>query len=331
MIETYATVKEIREPWDEVVAAAGAPVFYTSAYLDAYENAPLQEVEERAYLVQRDATGLRAVLPVTYMSHADPIGALSGRVPGFAERPAALLSHIWHCYDSWIPGTPTACGVRELLDHVRELADDMGAAWYGLVNVDRRTTGRVLEDAGLAPLEVDDRYSIDLTCFAEVDDYLAALPMKARYEMRRQYRRAREAGLAVQVVDPAAADWAELFRLVLLTAAKHGNEHFYRDGIFQDFVLRLGPAARVIELRLHGELIGGAICMVDSRRYHFWTAGVDYAAGGTFSPYYALTLAGIADALSLGVPLMECGRRNGAFKRRYGMARLPLYAYVAPV
>lgn len=331
MIDLYRSITEIREPWDEVVNRVGAPVFYTTAYLDAYENAPLQPVEERAYLVLRDGGSAQAVLPVTYMSQADPIGALAGRLPGFENRPTGLLSHIWHCYDSWLPGIASADQVRALLERFREVAKDMGAGWYGLVNVDRRSTGAVLEEAGLTALEIDDRYSIDLTRFASVEDYLASLSMKHRIEMRRQRRRATEAGLSVRVVDPVAADWDALFSLVLLTAAKHSNQHFYRDGIFQDFVLRLGAAARVIELRLRDRLIAGAICMVDSRRYHFWTAGVDYAAGGTFSPYYVLTLEGVRDALSVGVPVMECGRRNGVFKRRYGMARLPLYAYVASV
>jgi CelD/BcsL family acetyltransferase involved in cellulose biosynthesis len=331
MIETYARISEIRQPWDEVVHSVGAPVFYTAAYLDAYENAPLQQVEDRAYLVLREGGAARMVLPVTYMSHADPIGALTGRLPGFSERPTGLLSHIWHCYDSWLPGTASPDGVVALLDRFRSLAKELGAGWYGLVNVDRRTTGAVLEEAGLSALEVDDRYSIDLTRFTAVEDYIAALPVKYRNELRRQHRRAVEAGLAVRVVDPPSADWASLFPLVVQTAAKHGNQHFYRDGIFQDFVLRLGSAARVVELRLRDRLIAGAICMVDSQRYHFWTAGVDYAAGGTFSPYYALTIEGVRDALSLGVPLMECGRRNGVFKQRYGMSRLPLYAYLASV
>jgi GNAT acetyltransferase-like protein len=328
MIEVYRSVKEIPE-WDAVVESVGAPVFYASSYLDAYENAPLQPVEQRAYLVLRDAGAARMVLPVTYMSHADPLGALSGRLPGFDDRPTGLLSHIWHCYDSWLPGTAAADEIEELMDRFRSLAREWGAAWYGFVNVDRRTTGSVLESAGLAPLEVDDRYSIDLTRFATAEDYVTALPLKQRSEMRRQYRRSVEAGLSVRAVPPAEADWDALFALVLKTAAKHGNQHFYRDGIFQDFVLRLGPSARVLELRLRGRLIAGAICMVDSRRYHFWTAGVDYAAGGTFSPYYVLTIEGVRDALAVGVPLMECGRRNGGFKRRYGMSRLPLYAYVA--
>lgn len=327
MTGVYTSIKEIREEWDAVVDAVGAPIFYTSTYLDAYENAPLQDVEERAYLVS-PAGG---VVPVTYMSHADPIGALSGRLPGFAENPTGLLSHIWHCYDTWLPGLSSVDAVREVLASMRSLAASMDAAWYGFVNVDHAVCGPLLESAGLAGLETDDRYAVDLTQYSTVDDYLNRLPMKRRNEMRRQARRAAEAGLEVRVVTPDQADWTSLFRLVLKTAAKHNNQHFYRDGIFQDFVLRLGSSARVIELWLRGAMIGGAICMVDSRRYHFWTAGVDYAAGGTFSPYYVLTLEGIRDALAVGVPVMECGRRNGLFKRRYGMAGRPLYAYVLPV
>ena len=35
-------------------------------------------------------------------------------------------------------------------------------------------------------------------------------------------------------------------------------------------------------------------------------------------------------AVELGVPRFECGRRNGDFKRRYGLRPIPLLAYVSP-
>ena len=139
-----------------------------------------------------------------------------------------------------------------------------------------------------------------------------------------------KAGVAVRILDPAQADLDEHLRLVRLIGAKHGVEHFYPDGAFQEFQLGLGDAARIIEVRLGDRLLGVGVCLLDAHRLHFWTCGVDYGAAPGFSPFYVLYYEALRHAIDLGVPVFECGRRNGVFKSRYGMRPVPLLAYLAP-
>ena len=86
--------------WDGVVAAAGAPVFYSHAYLAAYERDPLGRIEGFAYLLVRRRRGgsVVAVAPLYYQQYPDPLGCLYAAYPEAAGSPA-LLTHVWHCYE----------------------------------------------------------------------------------------------------------------------------------------------------------------------------------------------------------------------------------------
>lgn len=96
------------DEWDSVITAAGAPIFYSHAYLRAYERDPLSDVEGHAYLVVRPrGTGSSsarpvAVLPLYLQPRPDPLGCLGAAYPSLNGDPA-LLSHVWHCYDTHLP------------------------------------------------------------------------------------------------------------------------------------------------------------------------------------------------------------------------------------
>ncbi|MGH3809196.1 MAG: GNAT family N-acetyltransferase [Pseudonocardiaceae bacterium] len=320
--------------WDTLTQRCGTPIFYRTTFLSAYQAAPLQPVDGYAYLVLRaEDKSPRAVLPVTFQRRMDPLGVLEVHEPDVAKRPSGLLSHVWHCYDTWLPGgqTGSAEDLRTVLDAFRTLAADFGASWYGLVNVDG--TGSLA--ASLSGLEavgvpIDERYVLDLPRSGGMDAFLAQLRSKSRVELSRHRRRAQDAGIQVLVTEPRSADLDAHLALVRRTAAKHGNEGFYVDGLFQEFLRLLGDCVHIIELRLADQLIGVAICLVDEDRFHCWTGGADYAAATTFSPFYVLFYESVRTALVLGRHRFEVGRRNGVFKTRYGMRRVPLLAYLAP-
>src|SRR5205807_2142702 len=91
--------------WDRVVKEAQAPVFYSHAFVAAYHHAPLAPIDGCTYLVvrrRRDGTAV-AVIPAYLQRRPDPIGCLTAAYP--EVRGAALLSHVWHCYDGRLPTT----------------------------------------------------------------------------------------------------------------------------------------------------------------------------------------------------------------------------------
>jgi hypothetical protein len=319
--------------WDEFVRGCGAPVFYHTSFLTAYREARLQPGDSYAYLMLRDDDrSPQAVLPVALQPRMDPLGVLTAHEPEVARQPVGLLSHVWHCYDTWLPTRQHDQEIiRTILASFRTLAADLGAPWYGLVNVD--ATGplaRALNGLGAHGVPIDERYVLDLYPEMRMEDYLAGLTSRHRAALVRQRRRAAEAGVRIRVVDAASADLDAHLVLVRLIGAKHGVEDFYPEGVFQDFQRRLGDAVRIVEVWLGDRLAGVGICFVDDQRFHFSTCGIDYSAAATFSPFYVLYYEALREAIRLGVPRFECGRRNGTLKLRFGLRPIPLVAYVSP-
>ncbi|MFV2107476.1 GNAT family N-acetyltransferase [Micromonospora sp. LOL_015] len=319
-----------RAGWDAVAGSGDTPVFYQDGYLSAYHDAPLAPLERLGYLVAREPAGRPvAVLPIALHRLADPIGGLRRLHPGI-ERDSALLSHVWHCYDTQLLGAVTRTDVvTELLDTLRRLADDWRARWYGLVNVDSSgPTAAALTAAGLTGRHLVDRYSTDLTGLTSYEDYLARLAPRPRANLRRNERRAIDAGFVCDVTTPDGADLVEIAELCDRTAARFGNAGFYPTETFTRFVTALGPAAHVLRIRQRGTLVAAGVCLTDQHRFHTWTCGVEYRVDGNASPYAALFTESVRLALRLGRPILEGGRSNDIFKRRHGLTARRLDAYV---
>jgi predicted N-acyltransferase len=319
------------EAWDAVVEATGAPVFYSAGYLRAYERDPLGQVDGVAYLTLRERGAAVAVAPLYLQHRADPLGHLRGAYPEAAGE-SALLSHVWHCYDGQVLSRQGPAAVLPaVLDAVRDAAHRLGARWYGLVNLDRAgPTAAAVRALGLPLRHLVDRYGADLTGLADLEDYLARLGPRARANLRRGARRAAESGVSTAVRPVAEVDLAEIAELCDRTAGRFGNAGFYPAGRFERFVTALAPAAEVIEIRQAGRLVAVGVCLVDERRFHTWTCGVDYAVDGNFSPYALLFAESVATALRLRRPVLEGGRSNATFKERHGLAARHLDALLIP-
>lgn len=301
--------------WNSVVHASGAPVFYEHAYLSAYEQTPLIGADQVGYFVVRDGEQPVGVLPVHLQSDANPLRRLHEAYPEALGQPA-LLSHTWHCYDAHVPATAEVLPV--LLDAMTHAASILGVPWCGFVNVQRgNALSQELSAAGLPARHLAERWATGLTGY---DDYLAGLGSRARANLRRNERRSREAGVAIEVlpVDHAALD--EIAQLCARTAIRFNGNGFYPDSTFTRFVAALGDLAHVIEVRQHGRLVAAGVCLADATRFHTWTCGVDYAVDGRYSPYGVLFAESVKLAIRLGKTTLEGGTDNADFKRRYGLS-----------
>jgi predicted N-acyltransferase len=320
--------------WEDLVRPAGAPIFYQTSYLTAYHRAPLGEIDRLGYLVVRGTVSgpPLAVVPVALYRYADPIGGLRVVHPGI-ERDPALLSHVWHCYDTRLIGATDRPEVTDaVLTALRGLAARWGARWFGFVNVDRSgATAAALTAAGMTGRHLVDRFATDLSDLCDLDDYLQRLHPRARANLRRNARRAAEAGYTTTVGPPAEADLAEIAALCGRTAERFGNSGFYPADRFVHFVESLDGAAHVLAIRQEDRLVAAGVCLVDERRFHTWTCGVDYDVAGNASPYAVLFAESVALALRLGRPVLEGGRSNEVFKRRHGLVPRHLDAYVVPL
>ncbi|WP_154697564.1 GNAT family N-acetyltransferase [Lentzea guizhouensis] len=300
--------------------AAGAPVFYDHAYLDAYEQSPLTEIDAFAYLAVKRGEQTVAVAPVYLQTAADPLGLLYKAYPEASGQPA-LLSHTWHCYDAHVPSTIGVDVVPTVINAMLRTATLFRAQWCGFVNVRRGSElGQELRANGLPARHLIDRWAADLTGVTDYDHYLARLGERARANLRRNERRSGEAGVTTEVLPVSAAALDEITPLCDRTAIRFDNGGFYPEGTFAKFVAALGDRAHVIEVRQRGRLVAVGVCLTDATRFHTWTCGVDYAVEGNYSPYGVLFAESVRLAIKLGKPVLEGGRSNTVFKQRHGLS-----------
>jgi hypothetical protein len=318
--------------WDELVTSGGAPLFYRSDVLRAYHRFPLREVLRAYYLtVSRKGTEIPlAVLPVYLQPAEDPLHVLAAMLPGFEPQgPPLLLSHVWHWYDTHIPARGLSA---EMLDAVcaelRGLAAGIGAQGFGFMNVAEGTAlAATLRASGRELMPIDARHTMSLRGFGDLDDYLATVPSHARQDLRRNRRLAVRDGAEVSVETPDRATMTEVSRLCDATSAKHGNHGWYRQRRLTDFVCELADHVRLVTIRRGRQVLAASISFVDRRRFHNWAAGSLPFTDMAFSPYMVLLEATVSAAIDSGCDLLEGGRRNDAWKRRFGFTRLPLLGW----
>jgi predicted N-acyltransferase len=261
-------------------------------------------------------------VPLYLMPRPDPLGKLAAAFPVGPAEPA-LLSASWHCYDGTLVA-PELSGdlVAAVLDGMKAAAVTLGARWFGFVNVERGgPTSAALAAAGLPLAFLEDRYATDLSGVDDLDGWLARLGPRYRQNVRRRRRRAADAGLTLTVGTTGDVDVAEAAALCRATAGGFDNSSFYPAGVFERFLARLAPVTRVIEARHGGRLVGVCVCLLDAGRLHTWIGGYDHAgAGANVSPYTVVFAEAVELALALGRPVLEGGRRNEAYKLRYGLS-----------
>ncbi|HVJ63576.1 MAG TPA: GNAT family N-acetyltransferase [Tahibacter sp.] len=332
-IRTYDSIAEAGSGrWDRLVHGCGAPVFYRSAFLSAFERFPLHDVRTQFYITGEDEHGaLVFAMPVYLLHGVDPMRVLHDHFPDYGAS-AILVNHVWHCYDTWIPASRLDPDViAAVLEAVGALAADLDVALWGFTNVDGTgALSRALAAAGMVGVEVDQRFCADLTDVRDIDHFLAALIKPVRQNLRRYTRIAQRSGIVADVTDVAHADLDGFVTLARAGAAKYNNADYYRPGIFQSFVRALGVHARVWEQRLGEQLIGSAVMLVDDWTLHFWLAGTDYRAMPQISPLYLGFMAAVDEALTTRKVIIEAGRRNPRFKTRHGMRPRPVQAFFRP-
>lgn len=332
-VRTYSKIEEAGPSrWDELIASCDAPLFYRSAFLRAFEKFPLHSVQAHFYIVGEDDQGALAfATPVYLLKGVDPMRILNDHFADYGGE-AILVNHVWHCYDTWIPARrldPDVIGA--VLWNMEALAADLGVALWGFTNVDGTgELSRALTTAGMAGVQVDERYRVDLSPIADIDRYLALLNQPVRQNLRRYMRIAERAGVVARVANAEHADLEGFVALARAGAAKYGNADYYRPGIFEGFLRALGGHVRVYEQRFEGRLIGSTVLLVDETTVHWWVAGNDYTAVPQISPFYLAFLAAINEAFTTGKPVVEAGRRNQRFKTRHGLQPRPVQSYFLP-
>lgn len=320
-VEVVKDLRDIgRARWTELVQRAGASAFYGYDFLDSIARIPLTASAQPFYLVGYDHRALCAALPVYLQESVDP----------FADRAAPkrmLLSHVWHCYDTQLPSIrPLEPETVSRFWHALErLAGDLSADVWGLVNVPlHEPLARLLAAAGVATEQTVPRYRLVLDGGpGSLDEHMATIGRASRRSLRQQARRAERAGVRIRMGPGHDLLDRAVLELCLATADKHAPG-YYPPEAMASLVAALGEACQIIRVELDGELLAASLCLRDSSRMHVWAGGARYPDELNWSPQYVLFHAELAAGFRIRPQVLECGRRNDDFKRRYGLRPYPL-------
>lgn len=334
VFESIASVSD--SAYNELISRTNAPVFYSRAFLQAYEQSPLQSTSAIYYLEVRDRSRreLLAVVPAYLQEIDDPVGDISTLV----TRPEGgsglmLLSHVVHCYDSHFPAlelTPRI--ISCVTDTLGRLAAGHGADFVGFLHIEATSRlAKLLRAAGFALAPMASRFRMDISGFAEIDDYVEALrSQQARRRIRRDQRLAAQMGVTVSSGTGSAATLAEIADLCHRNALLHGTPDYYHSERLLGLLSRLGTALQVVEIRLAGTLIAVGACLRDDGRFHMWACGLDSEPHERLaSPYTVLFYESVRAAIQSGCPVLEGGRGNEPYKTRFGFAPLETAGAVA--
>lgn len=316
---------------------AGFSPFYSAAFLAAYERSPLLPVEETRYVGVLDGDALVAYCPayVQKIDAFDPFAAvLTPDDPDRARLRALLVSHVMHVSDTGVPrlaGADAAAVLEACLDRAVALAAELGADGVCFANVSDPGLRAAARAAGFRERAMWNRYTLDLTGIASVEQWVEGLQRRGRQELRRQLRKfAAAEGASSWCAHPDARLAALAAEFCHGTTARHGTADYYPRREFGRLVTALGPAADVLVVEGGGGVAGVGVALADATSAHFWALGVQYGRAD-FSPYAVLFADVVALAIRRGLERVEAGRTTDAIKQRMGFAAVPLYCLIRPL
>ncbi|MFJ4676913.1 GNAT family N-acetyltransferase [Kitasatospora sp. NPDC088783] len=175
----------------------------------------------------------------------------------------------------------------------------------------RRGTAHVLD------LATDVAHVRDLDPHQGMEHWWANTPTAHRRDVRRQWRRATEAGLAL---DPLTAHrmlphLAEFTRLAVGTAERHGCPLYGLD-MFER--LARVPGAVLLAARAENRLVGGLYSWLHDDCLYLWASGIDYRHPAGRLAYAWLMSEAPRWAIEQGARRIDAGRANYRAKQRLG-------------
>ncbi|MGW2542138.1 GNAT family N-acetyltransferase [Kitasatospora sp. NPDC001574] len=152
---------------------------------------------------------------------------------------------------------------------------------------------------------------------ADLDQWWSATPAGHRRDVRRQWRRATEAGLALTPLTGRRMlpDLAAFTELAVGTAERHGTSLYGRD-LFER--LAKVPGAVLLAARHDGHLVGGLYCWLHNRCLYLWASGIDYQHPLGRHAYTWLMTEAPRWAIGRGARRIDAGRANYQAKKRLG-------------
>jgi hypothetical protein len=282
-------------------------VFDTKEWLEAWSRSTIEKV-----------TAADSAEPGMFAVESSPFWGgyeADAEVEPIWDRPLLTIGSLYSFY-----GPSYLLDDREELDAVMERARERAGEWdtAGFL-VANLPDGAAQAWAELHPPDASARLDVAYTraVGAGADPVVGDVESRVRREWRRLWRRATEQGVTLVVErEPDGERVDEVVEMANASATRHSWPPVY-DRRTADEVLAT-PAGLLIRAEWSGQTAAGIICLEHERRLYLWGGSPHPTLLRELSPYLFVFYEIFATGAERGWDVIEAGRGNDAFKRKYG-------------
>jgi len=284
-----------------------------------------QVVDSRQLLLEGGPT---AELVPYYLVRYSPLWAAyesDARIDPVWSAPVVYSSSLYGEYGGAGGSTPEYIGTAVDLGLEQAARWEAQALVFGNLTPAEVDAWSAVRPDGIAVL-VDRAYAAPI---GGPDDPLPEMRSKVRRELVRQWRRARDSGIELRVLQGEAMRplLGEFTDLATAAAEKHGINIYGRD-IFENLVA--APGAVMLVAAHQGRMAAAFLCFLHRGRFSMWTGGIDYDDLRELRTYAFLMYESMAYAAAHGATIVDPGRGNFVYKTRHGFQGTDLLALVYP-
>jgi hypothetical protein len=309
--------------------AAAPHVFDTAAWLGAWERATPEHRLHHRYLCYDEPDGSVAAAPFYVVAESPMWDSYEADAGVASVWPGPVLSTP-SLYSFYGANTAPVERARTIIDAGLQQARLSGAEALVVGNLVPEVAAMWAEVRPPTIAMVLDRtYCADVT--DGVEEHLASLDGHARREFRRQWRRSKQRGVTLVVLEGEAMQprLAEFHALADSTSRRHGPSLYSVDTFV---ALSQVPGATLLLAEHEREVVGAFLTFLHGQSLYLWAGGYDYERRAELGTYSFLLYESISFAVDRGCRFVEAGRGNFQFKERHGFIPTDLWSllYVMP-
>lgn len=324
---------DLQEPiwWDSFNDENGT-VFSSSAWLAALERTSPQRAQPFHFRVVNSDGQTVALCPLFLIEQCPRFDAFIQQFrPSKEWNPYPIL--VSQGLYSFAGGPISVTNSRNLwivlIEHVENIAKEVGARVWGMTNVPLPIIGPhrdFLVERGYDVGYLSSDMQLDIAAFETFSDYRNTLSRHMRRNINYFDNKRLRQDIRLHWTEDPGSTVTTLNLLLRQTTGKHQHgSDLYPMEFLMDIIDRMGPSLACLVVSREDTVLGILLAFFSTRTVIPWAIGLDYSLLKTYNTYHVALLETIRESIVRGAQTVQFGRGSYIVKQRYGARPVPLF------